>query len=1088
MNHFNHIQKELNKFIKKYYTNELIKGLLLFFSIGLSYFLFTIFIEYFLWLSPLFRTVLFWVFIVIELLLFTKYILIPVFKLFGLSRGISEIEASKLIGNHFPEVKDKLLNVLQLHNSAYNSELISASIQQKSEELHFISFKKAIDLSKNTKFLKYAVLPFAVWGLIYSTGNISIFNDSFSRVVHYKKEYEQPAPFYYKINESSFNVVEGNPLDLIVETIGNPIPNDVKIYFLDQSHYLNQLQLGVFEYHFQSVKKSFSFYFEANGVRSKHYKVQVISTPVIKSFQMELNFPSYTGKKKQSIKNTGNVVVPQGTTIKWLVEAKKTTTVNFFSKKTDTVRFNKLESDTYSYTKTFNSTTAYGISSSNNELTNFEVLHFSVQVLPDLYPKIALTSNIDSVTRGSVQFYGQVSDDYGITKLQLVYYQKGKKEHVKTHDIQIPHTSFTDFYYTFPEGLTLDTGGVAYEFYFEVFDNDAIHGSKKTASKTFSYFKKTKEALEEELLKKQKNAFNKLSNTLKNTNDFTKKVDQLQKDIFKKDRLNWDDSEKIKALIQRQKKYNQILENQTSEIQKNLLEQSVAKNNLLNNKKKELLKRLDEIKKLSKRDKMLEELKKVTDKIEKEKLADKLQKLTKNNKRNQQSLERILELTKRFYVEQKASKIQAKLAKLATEQQKNIAHKNLDTIAKKQDSIKKVFDNIQKDFKDLLKQNNDLKRPMKLPDDVKPFHDIEDELEKASENLNNQKVTESKKNQKAASRKMKQLSEAMKTSMMQMEGEEIEENIGDLRKVVENLITFSFKQESLYNTFSALSSNHPKYPENLKKQYVLKEYFEHIDDSLYTLSLRLVKMSSKIQKEVSDTYYYLDKVLFNFNENNLDLAHSNQHFVINSVNNLANMLSNLLESLLNASPNFGKGKGNSKNFTLPDVIKKQSDIVKQMKEGLGKKKKTKPGDTDSTEQMNGEVYEIYKQQQMLKETLRQLLNNLKNSNNAGELRKAISTMNELEKTLINKGITNQLIEKMMQLQHELLKLEDAKMEQGEDNTRKSNSNQSSFDKREIKNLELKKAYFNQTEILNRQSLPLQTVYQKKVQTYFKPNN
>ncbi len=33
-----------------------------------------------------------------------------------------------------------------------------------------------------------------------------------------------------------------------------------------------------------------------------------------------------------------------------------------------------------------------------------------------------------------------------------------------------------------------------------------------------------------------------------------------------------------------------------------------------------------------------------------------------------------------------------------------------------------------------------------------------------------------------------------------------------------------------------------------------------------------------------------------------------------------------------------------------------------------------------------------------------------------------------------------------------------------------------------------KQYFNTTEILNRQTLPLQQVYKKKVQEYFKQNN
>ena len=116
MTNFKTIQSKLEQFIKKYYVNDLIKGVILFFAIGLLYFLATLLIEYVLWLNPAARTILFWIFVVVELALLLRFIAIPLAKLFKLQNGINYEEASKIIGNHFPEVDDKLLNVLQLHN------------------------------------------------------------------------------------------------------------------------------------------------------------------------------------------------------------------------------------------------------------------------------------------------------------------------------------------------------------------------------------------------------------------------------------------------------------------------------------------------------------------------------------------------------------------------------------------------------------------------------------------------------------------------------------------------------------------------------------------------------------------------------------------------------------------------------------------------------------------------------------------------------------------------------------------------------------------------------------------------------------
>ena len=84
---------------------------------------------------------------------------------------------------------------------------------------------------------------------------------------------------------------------------------------------------------------------------------------------------------------------------------------------------------------------------------------------------------------------------------------------------------------------------------------------------------------------------------------------------------------------------------------------------------------------------------------------------------------------------------------------------------------------------------------------------------------------------------------------------------------------------------------------------------------------------------------------------------------------------------------------------------------------------------------------------------------------------------------------------MMQMKHQLLKLQEAAHEQGIDSKRKSDSNQTQFDSnqtqfenRTIMEIDATKLWYNQNEILNRQSLPLRAQYKKKVQEYFKAND
>jgi hypothetical protein len=1102
LSNFNNIQSKLQEFINKYYKNELIKGILLFIAIGLLYLIFTLFIEYFLWLNPFSRTILFWLFIFVEIALLVIYIFIPLSKIYGLKKGISEIDASKIIGKHFPEVSDKLLNMIQLKNVEYGSELIEASIEQKSRELQPIPFKKAIDFSGNKKYIKYTLIPVVIWFLIYITGNSTILNDSFARVVNYKTAYEQPAPFSFKVLNGSLNVVEGEPFSLQIETIGNTIPEDAKIHFSNENYYLEKKDLRLFEYNFTRIKKSVIFFIEANGIVSKNYQINMIATPVITNLKMVVNYPNYTGKRNEVIENTGNAIVPQGTTINWQIETHQATNISFILGDNNSTSFKQNTKDFFSYSEKLYKTINYKIATSNDYLKNHESLNFQIDVVSDEHPKIIVKSDIDSISRGPVQFIGQLSDDYGLKKLQLVYYDKLNQTVIKTHEIEISKSSFTDFYYVFPEDILIDEG-LNYELYFEVFDNDAVNGSKKTKSRIFNYYNKTEKELKEELLKEQKETISSFSKTLEKSKQSNSEVEKFKNELQKKAEINWNDTKKLEQFVKRQSQYQEMFKKQTEQLEQNLSEQPNIES--LREKKEDLKKRIEETKKLADQEKMLKELEELSKKINKEELTEKLKELAKKNKQNEQSLERILELTKRFYVEQKANQISEKLKELAKKEGELAKKEDEENTSEEQEEINKEFDQIKKDFKELDKQNKGLKRPMKLPENADEKEEIDKDLNDALEELNKEEDSESKdknkssksnakKSQKSASKKMKQLSKSMEQSMEAMEGESIDENIDDLRKIVENLIGFSFQQEDLLEDISKIDNNHPKFPENLKEQHVLKEYFEHIDDSIYMLSLRLVKMGGEIQKEVSDAHFNIDESLINFSENRLGQGVSNQHFVITAVNNLANKLSDLLESLMNASASMGKGNGKGESFGLPDIIKKQGELTEKMKEGMkkGEKPGEKSGDnigegkgeSDEGEKMNGELYEMYKQQAEMRQLLQDILgeDGEKSGSGSGDV---VKKMQDLEKEMLEKGFSNNVIQKMQEISYELLKLEKAIKEQGEDEKRKSETNIQTFEKRSIDKLKLQNQYFNYNEILNRQSLPLRTIYKKKVQEYFK---
>ena len=73
--------------------------------------------------------------------------------MFKLTKGLNYNDASRIIGNHFEDVKDSLLNFLQLSTQSKPSELLIASIEQKANNLQPIPFSNAISFSANTKLV-----------------------------------------------------------------------------------------------------------------------------------------------------------------------------------------------------------------------------------------------------------------------------------------------------------------------------------------------------------------------------------------------------------------------------------------------------------------------------------------------------------------------------------------------------------------------------------------------------------------------------------------------------------------------------------------------------------------------------------------------------------------------------------------------------------------------------------------------------------------------------------------------------------------------------------------------------------------------
>ena len=131
---------KLDAFIRKYYQNLLLKGAIIFIGIFVFTLLVVTALEYFGRYTTQIRAILFYSMLMLSLLTFIRFIFLPLLKLFRIGKVIGYEEAANIIGKHFPQVSDKLLNALQLISTNDQSNvLLLAAIEQKTEDLELLN-------------------------------------------------------------------------------------------------------------------------------------------------------------------------------------------------------------------------------------------------------------------------------------------------------------------------------------------------------------------------------------------------------------------------------------------------------------------------------------------------------------------------------------------------------------------------------------------------------------------------------------------------------------------------------------------------------------------------------------------------------------------------------------------------------------------------------------------------------------------------------------------------------------------------------------------------------------------------------------
>jgi len=1079
----------------------------------LIFFLLVNIAEYFGHFDTGIRTAIFYAYILANAIVIARYIVVPLLKLFKLGKVISHDEAAEIIGKHFSDVSDKLLNALQLkrllEEERKESDLLLASIDQKISKLNPVPFQSAIDLSLNKKYLKYPVIPVILIGLILviSPGMIT---EPANRLVNHGSEFEKPLPYQILIMNDDLSVVQHDDFFLEIYIEGEEVPEFVYLQTGQNRIKCVKESPVRFQHRFVNVQNNTKFTLVAGQYKTKEYDLTVLPKPLILDFEVSVEYPEYTGRVDEVIKNSGDLSVPTGSNIGWHFLTKNTNSITMdFDGKVETLQ--TVGQSAFKYTEQFFDNVTYSIISENEYLKGLDSLIYDISVIPDLYPTVIAEEHRDSVFDKRLYFKGNIKDDYGFNLLTFkMYGENGYLMNSDTVPIN-PNISSQQYFHSIDLAEYQIDEGQRVTYYFEVWDNDRINGSKSSKSQVLSYTLPSLEDIKKHKEDENEKIKEEFENAIDEVQKMQEEVDRITKKLVDKKELNWEDKEQIKQLLEKQNELQNSFDKlKKSNEQKSLKEQQYREVNeeILDKQKKleELFEQLMENEELKKLFKELEEL---LEEVNKDKIQEKLDDMKLSNEELEKMLDRNLELFKQLEFEEKLNETIEKLNELA-EEQKQAGEETLnkdkseEEKLNEQKEIAEKFEDLKKDMGKLDEMNKELEDPAEFDKMEEEQEAIDEEMDESMEQLeknNRKKASESQKN---AGQKMKEMAESLFQMQQEMISEGMVEDLDALRDILENLIQLSFDQETLIDQVKEINRIDPQYTSLVQEQKKIKDDLEIVEDSLFALSKRQIMIEPFVNKEISEINKNIERSIKSLNDHRPEQAAGRQQFVLTSINNLALMLSESLEQMMSAmsmpSNSSCKNPGMKKpGMSQPGPGKNAMKSLRKMQEELNKqiealkKGKQKGGNepggnqTGKGSKMSEQLARTAAEQEYIRNELRKMSDQLEKEGQFGaakEIKRIADDMEKTETELVNKMLTEEMLMRQKQILTRLLKSEKAELEREKEEKRESNEGKSVFLRNPEDFFKYKKVRTSEVELLQPISPSLSPFYKNKVDQYF----
>lgn len=1040
----NLLTSKISHYVKLIFIREISIGTLKYFGISLLLLFVFALLESHFYFNPSIKIIF-----IIVLILFMIITLFPFLKLLiqYFKKPNQELieSASKEIGQHFPQVKDKLLNSIQLlksDDSHSSDQLRNAAFLDVFNSVKNLPFAKVVDYSKLKFYSKFFLIS------VFTTLIFLILNNDFreatERIFHFNKSYLKPNEFSLNIFPGNISVNKNDNALIKITANGNApkiielfTKNQLQSEFVSQTLYLDSNKN--YSVNIRNIKNSFSYFAGNKNYKSDIFNIDVTSIPLITNLDLEIFPPSYSKLPKTVQIDNGNLSVLKGSKINFKLKVSK-----------DIKDANLIMNDSLEKKLTISRKNVAGSFTILNEMNyHFEVedssnnknenpIRYTVNIIQDEFPQIEITDpDQSSILPQSnlVSINYNIKDDFGFSKCTLNYnISESEQKPIDKSFNQINLTfSRSDLEQTLFYNWDLSKAQLRENniitFYIDIFDNDNISGPKQSRSNFFKIRIPSLSELFAEAENTQNNAMEDLTKTLKEAEELKKELNEIGNELKQNEtKINWNEKERIEQAV---KKFEEVSK-KIEDVKENLadMQNKLLQNNMLS---EETMKKYEELQNLfdelnsDELKKAFQNLNESLKDLMREKVQNAMENLSANEKMFQKSIERTMNLLKQIQIEQKIDELIKRTENITEnldELKKETGNQNSNNENNKSETLEKDQKNIDKDISDLKDEMQSLTQKMNEVEDTprKQMEETNKEFnEQKNEELSQKSLDElQKQNFENAMQFQQQLSQnmsSMKNNFQNMQQQMQQKNqsmvLQNMLKAIDNLIDLSKDQEELKNKVENSYSQQNQYSDFLQNQMELQQNLDNVLKQMDALSQKTFAVSPEMGKALGDAKKNMMESLSGLQNKNGMGSTQFQNEAMKSLNEAAAIMQNSLQSMMQGG---GQGGG------MMSLMQQLQQLAQQQL-GLNGQTKMMQGGQLSMQQ-RAQLQRLAQQQGAVQKSLQDLNKEAKESSEskklASNLESVLNEMKEVISGMNTQKIDDELIKKQDKILSKLL--------------------------------------------------------------------